>query len=141
MVFLKVSIYIHISHKGNPKGAGDAIALLEFIDSKGTAHTRITRATGNDCTKNSLTLQVTIMALKMLAKPCEITIHTDNRYIESCISLGWLKRWQQDGWKKAGGKPLANLELWKDFYISVQTHEIRFKQYVQRQEFNIKQGG
>ncbi len=76
----------------------------------------------------------------MLVKPCEITIHTDNRYIESCISLGWLKRWQQDGWKKSGGKPLANLELWKDFYISIQTHKIKFAPYEQRQEFNIKQG-
>ena len=141
MVFLEVSIYIYISHKGNPRGAGDAIALLEFIDNKGTAHTRITRAAGNDCTKNSLTLEVTIMALEMLVKPCEVTIHTDNKYIESCVSLGWLKKWQQDGWKKAGGKPLANLELWKDFYISMQTHKIKFAPYAQRQEFNIKQGG
>ena len=134
---MEVSIYIYISHKGNPRGAGDATALLEFIDSKGTAHTRITMATGNDCTKNSLTLEVTIMALKMLAKPCEITIHTDNKYIESCVSLGWLKRWQQDGWKKSGGKPLANVNLWKDFYISMQMHEIKFAPYVQRLEFNI----
>lgn len=141
MVFLKVSIYIYISHKGNPRGAGDATALLEFIDSKGTAHTRITMAAGKDCTKNSLVLQIASQALKMLVKPCEITIHTDNRYIESCISLGWLKRWQQDGWKKSGGKPLANLELWKDFYISIQTHKIKFAPYEQRQEFNIKQGG
>lgn len=81
------------------------------------------------------------MALKMLVKPCEITIHTDNRYIESCISLSWLKKWQQEGWKKSGGKPLANSGLWKDFYISMQTHKIKFAPYAQRQEFNIKQGG
>lgn len=55
---MEVSIYIYISHKGNPRGAGDAIALLEFIDSKGTAHTRITRAAGNDCTKNSATMEM-----------------------------------------------------------------------------------
>lgn len=137
MVFLKVSIYIHISHKGNPRGAGNAIALLEFIDGKGTAHTRIAMAAEKDCTRNSLVLQIASKALKMLAKPCEITIHTDNKYIESCVSLGWIKRWQQDGWKKAGGKPLANLELWKDFYISMHMHKIIFVQYEERQEFNI----
>ncbi len=102
---MEVSIYIYISHKGNPRGAGDAIALLEFIDSKGTAHTRITRAAGNDCTKNSLTLEVTIMALEMLVKPCEVTIHTDNKYIESCVSLGWLKSGSRmDGKKQEGNR-------------------------------------
>lgn len=137
VVVLKVGIYIYISQKGKFKGTGKAAALLEFIDGKGVVHTRITKAAEKDCTRNGLTLAVTVTALKMLAKPCEVTIHTDNSYMKSCVMYGWLNGWQQKGWKKADGNKPANLELWKDFYISMQMHGIKFAPYEDRQEFNI----
>jgi len=43
--------------------------------------------------------------------------------------LGWVQKWQQDGWKKANGKPPANVEDWKGFYILTQIHTVTFEPY------------
>ncbi|MCI8749737.1 MAG: hypothetical protein HFH67_18105, partial [Lachnospiraceae bacterium] len=70
--------------------------------------------------------------------PCTVTIYTDNTYIKSCITNGWLERWQQDGWVKPDGSVPANINLWKDFYISSQIHKVKFMPYKARQKFKIK---
>lgn len=136
MEYLKVDIYIHTKHKGNPRGAGEAAAVLEFISRKKEAHIRKATAAVENDTKNALTLKVIVSALKMLIKPCEVMLHTDNEYIKSCVALGWLETWRQQGWTKANGKQPANMELWKGFYISMQIHKITFMPYEDRQEFN-----
>lgn len=52
MEYLKVDIYIHAKHKGNPRGAGEATAILEFISRKNEAHIRkATAAVENDTKK------------------------------------------------------------------------------------------
>lgn len=133
---MKVDIYIHAKHKGNPRGAGEAAAVLEFISQNNKTHIRKATAAVENDTKNALTLKVIVTALKMLIKPCKVVLHTDNEYIKSCVALGWLETWRQQGWRKANGKQPANMELWKGFYISMQIHKITFMPYEDRQEFN-----
>ena len=135
MSVLKVNIYIYIRQKGKLQGMGSASALLEYADSKGMVHTRTADVPEKDCTRNRIALEVTVMALKMLVKPCEVVIHTDNRYIKSCIANGWLEKWQQDGWVKPDGSAPANINLWRDLCISSQIHKIKFMPYKERQEF------
>lgn len=136
MEYLRVDIYIHAKHKGNPRGTGEAIAVLEFISRKNETHIRKAVVAVENDTKNALTLKVIVMALKMLIKPCEVMLHTDNEYIKSCVALGWLETWRQQGWAKANGKQPANMELWKGFYISMQIHKVTFMPYEDRQEFH-----
>ncbi len=135
MSVLEVSIYIHISHKGRFKGKGKAAALLEFTDSRGKVHTRTVKAAG-DSTVNALTLGITVKALKLLIKPCQVTMYTGSRYIKSCVTNGWLKKWQQADWIKADGSLPANLDLWKEFYTLSQMHKLKIMPYKPRQEFN-----
>ena len=138
VVILEVSIYIHISNKDKTSNMVNAASLLEFIDNRGTVHTRMAETTEKSGTKNSIALKAAVQALKMLVKPCTVTIYTDNTYIKSCVANGWLERWQQGGWVKPDGSVPANINLWKDFYISSQIHKIKFMPYKERQEFNIK---
>ena len=112
-----------------------AAALLEFVDSRGTPHTRMAEIKEGG-TKNSIALKAAVQALKMLVKPCTVSIYTDNTYIKSCVVNGWMQKWQQDGWLKPDGSVPANINLWKDFYISSHTHKIKFMPYKKRQEFN-----
>lgn len=37
---MNVSIYIKSSFRGNPRGAGEAAAVIEFIDKQGKSHKR-----------------------------------------------------------------------------------------------------
>ncbi len=126
---MKVNIYIYISQKGKFQGKGKASALLEYADSRGRVYTRKVDIAEKNCTRNSLALEVIVMALKMLVKPCEVTIYTDNSYIKSCVLRGWVKRWQQDSWKKPDGETPANLGFWKSFYLSMKIHRIKFMKY------------
>lgn len=123
---MKVDIYIHITHKGNPRGEGTAAGVIEFIAASGTKHTREVAAESTNDTKNALTLSIIVLALKVLIKPCEVALHFDNDYIKSCIVQGWLQNWQQAGWLKANKKPPANVELWKMLYISLKLHKVQF---------------
>ncbi len=97
-------------------------ALLPFVDSRGTPHTRMAEIKEGSTRENhALALKATVTALKMLVKPCDVTIYTGNTYIKSCITNGWLEKWQQDGWVKPRWRTLSvsqgNINLWKDFYI------------------------
>ena len=125
---MKVTIRTFIEHKGNPRGPGHAKAKLIYIDHKGTRHEReVTAAVEND-TKNALSLMVVTAALKMLTKPCEVDLFLDNGYIIYCIKNGWLEDWKNRGWKRVTGKDPANVILWKNLYIALGLHKIRFKE-------------
>ena len=51
--------------------------------------------------------------------------------------VGW-KKWQQDGWKKANGKPPANVEDWKQFFMLTQIHTVTFAKYDSRHDEELK---
>ena len=51
---MNVSIYIKSSFRGNPRGAGEAAAVIEFIDKQGKSHKRQQRTQIEADTKNAL---------------------------------------------------------------------------------------
>lgn len=121
---MNVSIYIKSSFRGNPRGAGEAAAVIEFIDKQGKSHKRQQRTQIEADTKNALHLKICIAAMRVLLKPCDIKIYIDCEYMANACRLGWLDKWQQDGWKKANRKPPANVEEWKQFYMLMRFHII-----------------
>ncbi len=126
---LKVSIYIKSHFRGNPKGAGEAAAVIEFISGSGKIHSRQRTFKVDNDTKNALFLKICIRSLRSLLKPCEAVIYTDCEYIKNTFLMGWLEKWQQDGWKRATGKPPANVEEWKQLYMLTQIHKVQFEPY------------
>ncbi len=106
---MQVSIYIKCLHRGNPKGSGEAAAVIEFIGEKET-HNRQHYITVKNDTKNALFIKTCIHTLRTLIKPCEVTISVDCEYIRNILQQGLLRKWQKDGWKRANGKDPANLE-------------------------------
>lgn len=126
---MEVSIYVKSQFRGNPRGAGEAAAIIEYIDKSGNAHNRQQRIEIKKDTKNALHLKICNVAMRLLLKPCNIKIFIDCDYMANACRLGWLTKWQQDGWKKANGKPPANIEDWKGFYILTQIHTVTFEPY------------
>lgn len=123
---MKVSVITSLDHKGNPKGYGTAKALIIYVDENGDRHEKTIETNIENDTRNALALKLCVEALKALIKPCEVEFNLDNKYIKNCISNGWLKRWREADWKKAGGKPPANVELWKLFDMSLKLHKVNF---------------
>ena len=135
---MEVSIYIKSSFRGNPRGSGEAAAIVEFIDVKGTAHTRQQAIRIEHDTRNALKLKICIAAMRILLKPCNVTIYTDCDYMRNAIRFGWLEKWQQDGWKKADGKPPANVEDWKQFFMLTRIHTVTFAEYNNQYDEELK---
>jgi ribonuclease HI len=65
-----------------------------------------------------------IEGLEALKEPCEVTIHTDSAYMLRAFTEGWLKKWQNNGWKTAGKKPVENQDLWKRLLELEKRHKI-----------------
>ena len=136
---MKVSIYIKTHFRGNPRGAGEAAAVVEFIDKLENSHKRQQKVEIKQDTKNALYLKICNAAMRLLLKPCSITIFIDCDYMANACRLGWLEKWQQDGWKKATGKPPANVEEWKQFYMLTQIHTVTFEKYNDRHDAELEE--
>ena len=88
---MNVSIYIKSSFRGNPRGAGEAAAVIEFIDKQGKSHKRQQRTQIEADTKNALHLKICIAAMRVLLKPCDITVFIDCDYMANNMMLYLLK--------------------------------------------------
>ena len=49
-----------------------------------------------------------------------------------------LERWQNVGWKKANGKPPANVDDWKQFFMLTKIHTVTFAGYDSRHDEELE---
>lgn len=114
-----VEIFTDGACKGNP-GPGGWGALLRL-----NSHEK--ELTGNDpeTTNNRMEMTAVIAALNALKEPCEVTLHTDSRYVIDGITK-WIFGWQKRGWKNASKKPVLNADLWREMLEATQPHTIKW---------------
>lgn len=82
---------------------------------------------GEDATTNQqMELQAAVEALKALSRPCNITIHSDSKYVVQGMSE-WIHNWKAKGWKTAGKKPVSNLERWQELDLLAVKHQVTWQ--------------
>lgn len=54
-------------------------------------------------------------------------IISDSAYLINCYEQNWWKNWQNNGWKNASKKPIANKELWEELIPYFKNKNITFK--------------
>lgn len=116
----QVEIFTDGACKGNP-GPGGWAALLRMGRHEkelvgGEPHT----------TNNRMEMQGVISALEALKTPCEVTLHTDSRYVIDGIT-GWIHSWKRKGWKNAAKKPVANADLWQALDQAASRHKVSWQ--------------
>ncbi len=79
-----------------------------------------------ETTNNRMELTAVIKALKALKEPCEVTIHTDSKYVCDAIVKKWVYSWQKNGWRKADKKPALNVDLWEELLDLLDLHKAEF---------------
>ena len=102
---------------GNP-GPGGWGAVLQFDD-----HERELHGGAADTTNNRMELTAAIEALKVLSKPCQVSLTTDSTYVKDGITQ-WLANWKRNGWRTAANKPVKNQDLWQALDHESARHEI-----------------
>ena len=103
--------------KGNP-GPGGWGAILRLGH-----HEKELSGGDRQTTNNRMELSGAIEALKALKEPCEVSLHTDSRYVIDGITK-WIFGWQKNGWRNAAKKPVANADLWQDLVTVMRQHKV-----------------
>lgn len=108
-------IYTDGACKGNP-GIGGWGSILIYGDTK-----KEINGYAEDTTNNRMELTAVIESLKILKRPCQITLYTDSQYVQRGM-LEWI-----DGWIKKNWKNVKNPELWQELHSLSQKHTIEWK--------------
>lgn len=105
MVRMNIVISTDGSCTGNP-GPGGYAAILRFGE-----HVKEVCGHEDKTTNNRMELRAVIEAVKVLKKPCDITIRTDSKYV--CTGIANAKEWCQRGWRTKSGARCANHDMWQ----------------------------
>jgi ribonuclease HI len=97
----EVTIYTDGACSGNP-GPGGWAAVLFYGE-----HRKEISGGERSTTNNRMELTAVIKALKALKEPCRVKLHSDSAYIVNCFHQKWYAKWEKNGWKTAGNKPVA----------------------------------
>lgn len=118
-----VHIYTDGSCSPNPGPGGWAAVLIMPT----SGHRKEISGAEAASTNNRMELTAAIKALETLTKPCRVVLHTDSRYLRDAFEAGWITKWQRNGWRTAGRKPVMNADLWQELIRLNETHDIQWK--------------
>ncbi len=115
-----IELYTDGACRGNPgKGGWGAILVFEGIEKELSGGEKET-------TNNRMELTAAIEGLRAIKYPCEVTLTSDSRYLVDAIEKKWLVSWKKKNWKKADGKPVLNVDLWKALDEQLARHTVSF---------------
>ncbi len=122
---MHVDIYTDGAARGNPDGPGGYGAVLTYLDSRGTLHTREYSAGYVRTTNNRMELMAAIVALEALTKSCEVDLYSDSKYLTDAFNKHWVDGWLKKNWRGSSG-PVKNIDLWKRLLKAMEPHTVRF---------------
>lgn len=103
---------------GNPGRGGYGAILVNET----TGAEKIVKGRDRATTNNKMELSAAIAGLNTLRPGAVVTMLGDSQYVIRGITE-WMPGWKLRGWRAAGGKPVANIELWRLLEAAVARHE------------------
>jgi len=103
---VKILLFTDGACSGNP-GKGGWAAII-----KNEKEVKISGAY-EKTTNNRMELIALIKGLQNIKVNSSIDFYSDSQYIINALTKGWIKSWQNNGWKTANKKPVANKDLWE----------------------------
>jgi ribonuclease HI len=123
---MNVTIYTDGSARGNPNGPGGYGTVIEYIDGKGTLHTREYSAGYKKTTNNRMELMGVIVGLEALNRPCGVEIISDSKYVTEAFNEHWIDTWVRENWRKGKKNEVKNIDLWLRLLKAMEPHSVRF---------------
>lgn len=78
-------------------------------------------------TNNRMEMMAAIVALRELkGSGKKVHLYSDSSYLVNSIEKGWVRKWRSNGWRKSDGKPVLNVDLWKDLLGLLGEIAVRF---------------
>jgi ribonuclease HI len=116
----RVEIFTDGACKGNPGPGGWGVIL------RMGRHEKELSGYEAETTNNRMEMTAAIRALNALTEPCEVTLHTDSRYVIDGITK-WVEGWKRKGWVNASKQPVRNKDLWHDLIEAAQRHQVTWE--------------
>ena len=122
-----VHIFTDGACRGNPGPGGWAAILRHVGADKNTAPVEKTIFGAEPCTTNNrMELAAAINGLAALRRPCAVLLTTDSEYVRKGITT-WIVGWKRRNWKRPGGKPVLNSDLWQHLDRLNARHTVRWQ--------------
>lgn len=78
-------------------------------------------------TNNRMELLAAIVGLEALTRPCDVTLHSDSRYLVDAVSKGWAAKWRANGWMRNKREAAVNPDLWERLLKLLEIHRAEFR--------------
>lgn len=116
----EVIIYTDGACSGNPGPGGWAAVLLYG------GHRKELSGAVAVTTNQRMELTAALEALKALKEPCRVKLYSDSAYLVNAFQEGWIKRWQENGWRTAKKEPVENQDLWQELLKVASQHQVEW---------------
>lgn len=119
-----LKIYVDGSSYKNPGGPGGMAVIVEYPDNFNRPNEEIFKIGFIKTTNNRMELYACIKALDFVRKNikslkvCRVLIITDSLYVFD--NRNRIYEWRKNNWKNQAGKPIENIDLWKEFLSLMQ---------------------
>lgn len=131
-MFLPTEVVIYTDGgcgRGDKVGGWAAVILFE---KDGKLHKKEISGASPKTTNNRMEICGVLEGLKILKRPCHITIYSDSQYVVNaigtfingkpkCGASGWMNDWRRRGWVRKEGE-LKNHDLWKSIDEETKRH-------------------
>jgi ribonuclease HI len=114
-----LKIYVDGNAYKNPGGPGGYAGVVEFPDDFQMEPAVIFQRGYKSTTNNRMELRACIEALRYATRNAagmklrRILIISDSLYV--CDNQNMPVFWRKDGWRSRDGRPISNVDLWKEF--------------------------
>lgn len=114
MTNTEITIHTDGSCLGNPGRGGWAAVVRRYEDGK-EIKKRPVHSGVSQTTNNKMEMTAAIQGLSQIKRDekAQITVYSDSELLIRGMTE-WHPKWQAKGWRKAGGKPVANRDLWEE---------------------------
>jgi ribonuclease HI len=126
-----VTIYTDGACIGNPGPGGYGVVLLYG------GHRRELSGGFRLTTNNRMEMTAAIVGLQALKTPCRVTLYSDSKYLVDAVTLGWARRWRENGWKRSRKERAVNPDLWAQLLDLCALHDVSL-QWVRGHAGNIE---
>jgi len=116
-----VVVYTDGACMGNPGPGGYGVVLLY------DHHRKELSGGFRRTTNNRMEMMAAIVGLQALNQPCEVTLHSDSKYLVDAMAQGWAKKWQANGWKRNKKDYAKNPDLWQQLLDLCNHHQVTFR--------------
>lgn len=123
----EANLYIETSAHGPAQKGGKCAFVLEYTDKPGK--TRTGMSVRMDKRETELTLLALYYGLTLTEPFTSVTIYAARScgIVKSAINGGWLKKWKENGWKKANGEEIQYRKLRQAVEKKVETRQVSVK--------------